>query len=122
MDNIAEKVKTTVNRPQEVTNELLLTNAKQQEEIIAMLGELIGESRQLNEYKKQQLEGDNIFRELYKAIKASDRRTTILMVLVTSTAFLLQIIQLEDFFIIQQRIAMLIEPLFNMIGDWYGIL
>ena len=116
MDNIADKVKNTVNRPQEVTNELLLTNAKQQEEIIAMLGELIGESRQLNEYKKQQIDNDSVWREMWQALKASDRRTTYLMVFIACTAFFLEVVQLEDFLIIQQRLAMVIEPLFNMIG------
>lgn len=115
MDNIAEKVKNTVNRPQEITNELLLTNAKQQEEIIAMLGELISESRQLNEYKKQQIDNDSVWREMWQALKASDRRTTYLMVFIGCMAFFLDVVQVDDMLIIQQRITMAIEPLFNMI-------
>lgn len=85
--------------------------------------EILDELKQLNEYKRQQLDSDKLFREMWEQLKRTDelhkktdKRFTILAVFVAVMAFGLQIIQLEDFYIIQHRIMQVVEPLVNVLG------
>jgi hypothetical protein len=107
---LADKVKERTQSKQEMTNQYLLCTIRQNEE-------LLEEIKKLNGYKEQQLDNDVVFREMWQALKASDRRTAYLMVFLACIAFFLDVVQLEDFYIIQQRLALLIEPITRWIGS-----
>ena len=105
--------KTMLERVQSVRNNeqtQLLNCLVQQNE------ELLEDFRSLNAKKATQLANDTLFREMWEQLQRNDRHVAYIMVIVAVLAFSLEIVQFEDFYIIQRRLSALIQPITNLFG------
>ena len=89
--------------------QLLNCLVKQNEDLITLLSDL-------NDKKQQQLDNDVGFREVWEELKKSDKKTAYLTVILATTALYFEVIKVEDFVEIKERLFAVAQPLLSMLG------
>lgn len=104
-----EQVKSQLFKNKNETNQLLNCLVKQNEDLITLLSDL-------NDKKQQQLDNDVGFREVWEELKKSDKKTAYLTVILATTALYFEVIKVEDFVEIKERLFAVAQPLLSMLG------
>jgi len=104
-----EQVKSQIFKNKNETNQLLNCLVKQNEDLITLLSDL-------NDKKQQQLDNDVGFREVWEELKKSDKKTAYLTVILATTALYFEVIKVEDFVEIKERLFAVAQPLLSMLG------